>query len=158
QAHAATAFLTSPFARAAVIVCDTHADRELTVWVGNDGHLEDRCWPWRGRAFASLYSECAKLFADGAAGDAHTLELLAHLGHADRCGDLADVFRHADGSIEVAAGSRATLHQRIISETQQRGHARDTAAAIQRRLGELLLEVVADIRASVNVDAVCLGG
>src|SRR5262249_32522914 len=34
QAHAATAFLTSPFARAAIIVCDTHADRELTVWVG----------------------------------------------------------------------------------------------------------------------------
>ena len=158
QAHAATAFLTSPFARAAVLVCDSHADRELSVWIGNGSQLEDRSWQWRGRAFASLYSACATLFDETHGIDAHALEVSAHLGRSDRGEPLSDLFRYIDGSLDVAAGWRATLHQRIRAERQQRGQARDTAAAIQQRLGELLLEVVADIRASVDVDVVCLGG
>ena len=41
HAHAATAFLTSPFQRAAVLVCDSSSERELSVWTANGATLED---------------------------------------------------------------------------------------------------------------------
>lgn len=158
RAHAATAFLTSPFDRAAIIVCDSHSERELSVWTGDGNRLDERSWPWQGRAFATLYSECAKLFDDRAPRDAHALEVLAHLGRGERVDELDEIFRYTDGSLHVAPEWRAQLHQMIRSERQQHGHARESASAIQRKIGELLLEVVAGIRAAVDGDALCLAG
>src|SRR4029078_2599437 len=100
----------------------------------------------RGRGFASLYSQCASLF-DGAAGaDAHAMEVLAHLGRGDRVDELSTVFRYVDGALEVAPDWRAQLHQMIRAERQQHGHARETASAIQRRLGERRLVVGGEAR------------
>ena len=47
--HAAAAFLTSSFQRAAVLVCDGNSDRELSVWLGDGAGLVDARWRWRGR-------------------------------------------------------------------------------------------------------------
>jgi carbamoyltransferase len=158
RAHAATSFLTSPFDRAAVIVCDSNRDREFSLWLGDGGRLNDYNWPWRGHAFATVYSECAKLFEEGAGGGPHALEVLAHLGRGTQVDQLHDVFRHVDGALDLATDWRAQLHQMIQAERQQHGHAREAASAIQGRLGELLIDVLADIRAAVEVDAVCLAG
>ena len=159
RAHAAAAFLTSPFDRATVLICDSHADRELSVWIGDGAKLEDRNWPWRGRAFATLYSECAELFDfDGAAAQAYGLEVLAHLGRGDATAQLRDVFRYVDGTLEVEQNWRGRLHGMIRAERQRQDRAAETAAAIQGRIGELLLELLADIRKSVETDSICLGG
>src|SRR5688500_15945307 len=62
QAHAATAFLTSPFATAAVLICDSSGEREVSVWLGDGSGLHDQGWSWHDTAFASLYSAAAELF------------------------------------------------------------------------------------------------
>jgi carbamoyltransferase len=158
-AHAAAAFLTSPFDRAAVLICDSHSDRELSVWTGDGANLQDRNWPWRGRAFATLYAECAELFDfAGPAGQAYGLEVLAHLGRGDATERLRDLFRYVDGTLEVEKNWRTLLHGMIQAERQRHDRAAETAAAIQARIGELLLELLADIRKSVKTDSICLGG
>jgi carbamoyltransferase len=155
--HAALAFLSSPFDRAAVLVCDTHSARELSIWVGHDSDVEDQDWPWRGRAFASLYAQCAELF-DFSPGQAHRLEALAHLARGGRAEELATIFQYTDGALKVDANWRADIEQMIQADRRRHGHAAETASAIQRRIGELLVEFLADVRAAVKVDALCLAG
>jgi carbamoyltransferase len=157
QGHAATAFLSSPFHRAAVLVCDTDCARELSVWIGHGSRVDDQNWPWRGRAFASLYAECTELF-DFARGQAHRLEALAHLARGDRAEELATTFQYVDGALEVHADWRAHIDRMIQADRRQHGHAAETASAVQCRIGELLLEFLADVQAAIDVDALCLAG
>ena len=159
HAHAAAAFLTSPFDRAVVLVCDSQADRELSVWIGNGTGLKDQDWPWHGCAFATLYAECARLFDYAAqAGQAYGLEVLAHLGRGDAAEQLRHVFRYVGGALEVETNWRGRLHQMIQAERQGREHPAETAGAIQRRIGELLLELLQDVRKATEIDTICLGG
>jgi carbamoyltransferase len=159
HAHAATAFLTAPFDRAVVLVCDSHSSRELSVWIGDGNRLDDQRWPWRGPAFATLYADCAKLFDGRGNAHPHALELLAHLGRGDGAEKLGHVFRYADGGLEVDEDWQARVHTMIADERQRRGGPpADTASAVQRRVGQLLLDFLADMRASVDVDALCLAG
>ena len=46
RAHAATAYLSSPFAAATVVVCDD--DAALSVWAGAGASLKQVEWPWSG--------------------------------------------------------------------------------------------------------------
>ena len=155
EAHAATSFLTSPFERAAVLVCDTNRDRELSVWSA-DGTTLNEQWSWP-RAFASLYSECADLF-QGGAGQAHRLEALAHLGQGQRTAELRDVFRYVEGSLQVDDNWRTHVDAMIQRDRRPDGEAIEAASAVQRRIGELLLELVADIQRSSGQHTLCVGG
>jgi carbamoyltransferase len=157
QGHAASSFLSSSFDRAAVLVCDTHSARELSVWVGHGSDVDDQDWPWRGRAFASLYAECAELF-DFTPGQAHRLEALAHLARGGRAEELATTFQYIDGALKIDANWRADIDQMIQADRRRHGHAAETASAVQCRIGELLVEFLADVRAAVEVDALCLAG
>ncbi len=158
RAHAATAFLTSSFQRAAVLVCDSSPDRELSVWSGQGADLTDEQWPWRGRGIASLYGECAELFEFGQRGNEHRLEALAHLGKGERAEELRSVFRYADGSLEVERDWRAHIVRIIERDERRNGQAVSAASAVQRRLGEVLLDLVEDIRLRLGHDTLCLGG
>jgi carbamoyltransferase len=157
HAHAATAFLSSPFSRAAVLVCDTDSARELSVWFGDGKRLNDLKWPWHGRAFASLYTECAGLFGF-APSQPHRLEALAHLGSGTRIHELATTFRYTDGALEVDSGWRAHVDQMIQGDRHRYGHAAETASAFQGRIGELLVALLTDVRAATDADALCLAG
>jgi carbamoyltransferase len=158
RAHAATAFLTSPFKRATVLVCDSHSDRELSVWSGDGTRLDDLHWPQRDGGFATLYSACAALFGCSSQNAAHGLEVLAHLGRAEHADEIRGLFTYRDGSLSLERDWRAVLDRLIRSELSHHGHATETAAKVQARLGELLLELLIDIRAAVDADAICLGG
>ena len=46
----------------------------------------------------------------------------------------------------------------IQADRHRHGHAAETASAVQRRIGELLVELLADVRAAVDADALCLAG
>jgi carbamoyltransferase len=157
RAHAATAFLTSPFHHAAVIVCDSHSDAQVSVWFGEGTHLEDQQWPWRGSGFARLYSECAALFDGSPKGREHRLEALAHLAQGTSVEQLRPLFRYVDGSLQADSRWRERLDQMVQCE-RRRSQPVETASAVQRRIGELLLEFIADVRAVVGTDALCLGG
>ena len=85
-AHAATAFFTSPFAEAVVVVCDRHGHPELTVWRGDDAGVTRLDFPWTGPAFATMYARAAEAFGLAPEGDEHRLEALAHV--ADRCREI----------------------------------------------------------------------
>jgi carbamoyltransferase len=154
-AHAATSFLTSPFERAAVLVCDTNSDCELSVWSA-EGTTLDHQWSWP-RAFASLYSECAELFQVGS-GQEHRLEALAHLGHGQRASDLRHVFRYVDGALRVDDSWRMHVDAMIQRDRRPADQAIDAASAVQRRIGELLLELATDIKRSSGRDTLCVGG
>ena len=155
QAHAATALLTSSFERAAVLVCDSNAERELSVWSGNRDDLQDQQWPWRGQAFARFYSECARLF--GLADQEHRLEALARLGR-ERTSDLDEVIRCSDGALDLDPHWRTRIESLIQTERASSGHAADTASAVQRRIGEMLLEVIAELRLRLGHESLCLAG
>jgi carbamoyltransferase len=158
HAHAAMAFLTSTFDRAAVVVCDTHADRELSVWAGDGDYLADQRWPWQGPAFATLYAQCAELFEFAIPAQPHRLEALAHLAGGGEVEKLENAFQYVDGALRVTKEWRSEVDRLIQDERRRHGHAAETASAIQRRIGELLLEFLADVRSSVEVDALCLAG
>jgi carbamoyltransferase len=155
QAHAATSFMTSSFDRAAVLVCDSHSGRELSVWSAVGTTLSE-LWSW-SPAFATLYSQCAELFQVGD-GQEHRLEALAHLGRGERVEELRHVFRYVDGTLQVDAGWRTHIDQMIQRDRRPGGQAIEAASAVQRRIGELLLELVADIRRRSEHDTLCVGG
>jgi carbamoyltransferase len=156
HAHAAASFLTSSVDRAAVLVCDSSSDRELSVWSGNGTLLKDEQWSWP-HAFATLYSNCAELFRFER-GQEHRLEALAHLSRGERAGELRHVFRYVDGTLQVDDGWRTHIDRMIQGDDRRNGQAIDAASAVQGRIGELLLELVADIRRRSGHSTLCLGG
>jgi carbamoyltransferase len=153
HAHAAAAFLTSAFDQAAVLVCDGNSERELSVWLGNATRIVDADWRWRGRAFATLYADCAELIVGSCDAHAHDMEMLAHRGSAADVDGLRSVFRYTGEGLEIEDGWQAHVEELLKSRGRQ--HA---AAAVQQRLGKLLLELLMDIRAAVGPQVLCLGG
>ena len=152
HAHAATAFLTSPFEKAAVLVCDSHASPEVTVWLGLGDELTRKHWTWDVQGFASLFSECSRLFGfpDGSE---HRLEALARLGRGDEVERAARLFRYANGEIRIDSGWKAAIEAWLHENggPWSLEHGALVASAVQRALGDALLALVADIRRSLDV-------
>ena len=158
HAHAATAFLTSPFPEATIVVCDTHQAGELSVWTGRDNDLQRRRWAWRGQAFASLYSKCAALLDCAASTQEQGLEALAHIGRDGGEEWLEHLFRYDGDRLTLADGWASAIRDAAVKERERHARAADTAAAVQRRIGALLLEFLKDVRAATTSDVLCLGG
>lgn len=158
-AHAATAALTSPFERAAVLVCDEHSTPPVTVWSYDRGRLTGRAWPWPGRDFASLYSECAREFGFGS-GSEHRLEALARLDGGGDAIDLSRWIAYRDGSLSVDPTWKAAVTHKLSDSGPLRdlGRAAARAHAFQRTLGDCLVALVRDVRASLPHENLCLGG
>jgi carbamoyltransferase len=157
--HAATSFLTSPFASATVVVCDSSADRQVSVWSAVNGHLQDLQWRWRGHAFAILYSQCAALFEFERPSPEQQLEALAHLGGTRRLNRVRQLFEYEDGTLTCHRGWRDEVHDLIEAERcRGEGLPIDIASALQQRIGELLLEFLDDVCARSDCDTLCLGG
>jgi carbamoyltransferase len=157
RAHAATAYFTSPHAAALVLVCDRDPDGELSVWAGEGPRLEPVSWGWKGVAFATLYSECARLFNLRGDSTEHQLEALAHLDRGDAA-DLAHEFRYEDRSLQLAPGWQSRVYDMVRDEEHRSGRAVRTAASVQRRIGEVLLEMLTELRQTHDGDTLCLGG
>ncbi|MGB2714038.1 MAG: carbamoyltransferase C-terminal domain-containing protein [Vicinamibacterales bacterium] len=159
HAHAATAFLTSTFENAAVLVCDQHTTPEISVWLGTGDRVTNQHWPWSGPAFASLFAQCSSLFGFGP-GQEHRLEALGRVdSHAD-INQLPNLFAYAGGRIRVDPN-----WQQAVSDWLHVGgprwtleHGARVAGSLQKALGEALLELIADVRRQVDVNRLCLAG
>ena len=159
RAHAATAFLTSALDDTTVLVCDQHSTPELSVWSADQTGLRRLDLDWQGPAFATLYSRAAEALGFIAQRDEHKLEALARIGQPpsdDRYTGLVS-FRH--DHLAVNPRFQADLHTWHQSNDHDRGrYASDIACGIQRRLGELLLELLRTIRSTAPRPNICLAG
>jgi carbamoyltransferase len=157
-AHATTAFYSSPFKDATIVVCDRGGSAELTVWRGDGEGIRQETFSWSGPGFASVYSQAAEAMGFGH-GDEHQLEALARVGERQSNeaipaiayrGDHLEVPTHFQASIGALIGrngSRASGAQRA-----------SLAEQIQRQVGDLLLHVVSDISRRFGGSRLCLGG
>jgi carbamoyltransferase len=159
EAHAASAFYTSPFDRAAVLVCDQRPTAECSVWVADGERL------WRHPSmvatggFASVYAECSEIFGFGS-GEAHRFEALARLDTGAEADSFEQLVSYADGRLEASARWKAFVSEWLAARNgdDPLRHRARVASAFQRHLGRMLVETITDVRASTGMRHLCLAG
>ena len=137
-AHASTAYRTSPFASAAIVVCD-HKAPEVSVWAGDGGEIRQVDWPWAGRGFAAVYADIAAALGLGAVAPGQRLEALARLApDVERV--AGPLVQRTPGGLTLDAGPRRRHRRhaghRRAGRTAGRGRrGRDAAGAARRPAG-----------------------
>jgi carbamoyltransferase len=159
RAHAATAFLTSPYPSSLVLVCDRHGTPELTVWSGSGQGVSRLDFPWNGPAFASAYSDSAQAFGFAPSGDEHRLEALARVADARHDPALPAIVCHGD-RLEVPASFKQSIADQLagIGGRAISAQAAGVARGVQRSLGECLLQTVREVKSRFGGERLCLGG
>lgn len=152
RAHAATAFYTSHFPNATILVCDRSGNPELTVWLGDERGIRRADFEWRGPGLATLYTLASESFGFGDDGDAR-LEALA------RVGARGEPARHAeiawrDDTLDIPADFQSSIHSAVQGDTARAA----LAAQVQRHLGDVLLDVVGSIKRQCGGETLCLAG
>jgi carbamoyltransferase len=157
-AHACTAYLSSPFDSAAIVVCDREAPG-VSVWRGQGAVVERIDWPWRGPSFADVYSQVAGAMGFlGAAGE-QRFEALARLAPDAQDSRLDALFATDGASLNVPAA----LESRVESWHAAGGSGSlaaqaALAASLQARIGDLLVEFLAQVRTRTGATRLCLAG
>jgi carbamoyltransferase len=156
-AHASTAYLSSPFTSAAVVVCD-HEPPGVSIWRGVDGSVARVEWPWAGPGFTEVYSRCANAF--GFAGDAgdQRFEALARLQPEARDERTRGLMSTDGSSLQIDPRLEATIESWCASEPPGSPRRASLAAAIQARLGELFVEFLDQVRTRTESARLCLAG
>ncbi len=158
RGHAATAFFTSPFPDAVVLVCDRHGLPELSVWQGTEAAVTPLPFPWNGPAFAAVYARAAERFGFAPLGDEHRLQALAHVADGGSERPLSLIAYQGD-RLELSPRFResiASLPGRSGSGTL--ADAARAAAGVQQAIGEVLLQLVQDVRNRFGGRRLCVGG
>ncbi len=159
--HASTAYLTSPFEKTAVLVCDHHSSPDTSVWMGQGDEVFNEHWPWMGEGFASVFAQACEIF-DLEAGLEHRLEALARLSRPSDAAieRMTQLIFYRDGTLVAVPGWKSGLSEwlRENGPNWSIAHGATVAAAFQSALGNALLHLVSDIRRTQNVSDLCLGG
>jgi len=155
-AHAVTAFCSSPFDEAAVLVCDRHSPGEVTAWRGTGDRLLPVELDWRGESLARKYSDVVRAFGLTPGAEEFRFEILAELGHRDR--QPADVNEDPYG-LRAAKNLAAAVHDLLGAGggADERRRAA-IAAAVQRSLAAELVELARRVHEIVPAQNVCLAG
>ena len=160
-AHAAGAFYTSPFDRAAVLVCDRHSVPPMSAWAAGPDGLRDCDWD-SGTArngqpgLAALYTQCAEAFGLEA-GQEHQLEALARLDPGESADRLSGLMGYRDGAMWTLPGWRSLLDA-WLGEDSGLAHRARVAAACQRHIGQILQDIARDVHSRVGLPTLCVGG
>jgi carbamoyltransferase len=153
-AHAATAYLTSPFAAAAVVVCD-HDAPEVSVWTGEGATLQRVAWPWVGPGFARVLSRCGAALGLAPADVDRRLAALAQLRPASRDARVEALLTRTGDGLVVPDDFDAQIHAMARAEGAVPAAL---AASLLARLADLLVEFLGDVRARTGQTHLCLGG
>lgn len=157
-AHACTAYLTSPFTSAAIVVCDHHT-AALTVWVGQGPAITPVDWPWVGPGFAAVFSGFARALGFGSEAGDRQMEALGRLRPDSRDAQLDGMLTLRADGIEVDPGLERWVADRLAGDHDPGSVRRaDLAAALQGRLGELLLSFLQEVQRRTGAEHLCLGG
>ncbi|MGH9349987.1 MAG: carbamoyltransferase C-terminal domain-containing protein [Vicinamibacterales bacterium] len=156
-AHACAAYLSSPFTDATILVCD-HEAPKVSVWSGRGGEISSVEWPWRGPGFADVYSRGARAFGFRAETGDQRLEALARL-RPDARDARVERLLTGDGTSVTDHALERSLEQWLAGERHP-GSASSAAlaASLQARIGELVLELLAEVRRRTGSAHLCLAG
>jgi carbamoyltransferase len=155
--HAAASFLASPFESATIIVCDDERPG-VSVWTGEGTSMTDAEWAWHGPGLAEVYSDCAETFSFSGPGREQRLEALARFDPSGRDDRVRSLFMLGNRRLAFADSWQARLSDWIGGADSQPSLS-VLAAAVQARIGEVLLEIIRDIRRRVaRGSCLCLGG
>ena len=155
QAHAATAYLSSPFAAATIVVCDD--DAALSVWAGAGASLRRVEWPWSGPGLKQLYSESATLCGLTGRGADQRFEALARLAPEARDDRLRDLWTTDGHRLAIQPGWQAHV-ERLLDGSDGLPPATRLAGVLQNRVAELATDIIGAVSKVVGGDALCLGG
>ncbi len=154
-AHACSAYFSGPFDSAVIVVCD-NALPKVSVWKGNGSQVTSVEWPWTGSGFCDLYSSFARFMGFNRAAD-QQFEALARLD-PDCHDDQLDVFFGTDGtSLNLIDDWEVRLADQWFAD-RSLGARASHAAALQRRVGEILLAFLKMVRRETGAENCCLGG
>lgn len=156
-AHACTAYLTSPFTSAAVVICD-HEAPEVSVWRGDAGQVTRIDWPWQGPGFARIASLAAQALGLAAEASAPKMEALARLRPDHRDAAIDALLAFEGDRLAVAPSLTAAIEARAGAPDGAPGDKAEVAAALYSRLSELLVALLDDVRRRTGATRLCLGG
>ena len=151
-AHAATAYLTSPFAASAIVVCD-HAAPGVSVWRGEGGAISRIEWPWNGAGFADVFSRFAVLFG----GNDQRFEALARLRPLARDSRIDGLIGLNDDGLVIHPSFDATV-EGLLRQAGDEDARASIAASLQGRLGGLLVEFLSAVRKRTGAAQLAVGG
>jgi carbamoyltransferase len=155
-AHACTAYLSSPFTSAVIVVCDQGAPG-ISVWVGSGASVTPVDWPWDGPGLVEAYGRCAAAFGFGA--EVQRFEALARLGAGARDARVDRMLPLGDAAIDPASTLEGSIEAWLAGDRDIASPARIAlAAALQTRIGELYVELLARVRRQVGNERLCIGG
>jgi carbamoyltransferase len=157
QAHAAAALYLTGTPSAAVLVCDSRPSDSLSVWTGTADRLARHEWPASTENLAAIYGRAAAVLGFPP-GREHELEALARLETGDESERFADVLTYQDGLFRLPAGWSALEASLAGSAGEPLRRKARTASAFQRHVGDLLVQLAADIRRLAGQPRLCLGG
>jgi carbamoyltransferase len=159
-AHACTAHLTSPFTRSVVLVCD-HEAPKVSVWKADGASIVEVPFNWEGPGLADLYSAIAAAIGFGSSAGDQRLEALARLRPEARDLRVDGLFTFAGSRLDVHARWREVvselLNDAAIASDGLLGRAA-VAAALQTRVVDLFLELLAAVYRQTGGESVCLAG
>jgi carbamoyltransferase len=157
-AHACTAYLTSPFERAAIVVCD-HQSPGVSVYLGEGRAIRRIEIATPGAGFADAYTRLAAAFGFASPSGDQQFEALARLHAGQRDADADRLLQWSDGALIVDADLERRIESRLAGDRAPDGEVRASlAATFQRRLGELLIDFLKDVRAVAGANRLCVGG
>ncbi len=158
HAHAATAYLTSPFPSAAIVICDADAPG-TSVWLGSGASVTRVEWPENGPGFAPAYARVAAGLGFHTAAAGQRLEALARLEPQARDARVDALFAWGDAGLAVDPDLEQHFEAWAGSSDDHGTLARARlAASAQARLAELLLEMLRAVQQRLGVDRLCVGG
>ncbi len=157
-AHACTAYLSSPFSSAAIVICD-HESPRVSVWNGQGSSIVPVEWPWDGPGFADVFSRFATALGFRSDTGDYQLEALARLCPDSRDERVNPLVTREGGRIVVDSSIERLLDQWLAGDQGAGSQMRARmASALQLRLGDLLLGLLAEVRQRLGADRLCLGG
>jgi carbamoyltransferase len=158
RAHACAAYYTSGFDSSIVVICDDELPK-VSVWQGTGRDLIPIDLPWEGDGFSDLYTACAGLLGFDSAGGEQRFEALARLHPEHRDDRLEGLLNVEASSLRLAPRWSRRVEEWCRENGALSVEARARcAAALQRRVGELLLAFLATVREITRGRHLCLGG
>lgn len=155
-AHACTAYLTSPFSSAVIVVCDEDAPK-VSVWEARNGSVSPVPWEWTGDGFMDVYARCGIAFGGRPGSPDHRLEALARLHPASRDHRVNGVISGTESSVAVRDGFERVVGDRLAGLRDTASQA-SVAATLQAELGDAFLTFLAAVRRLTSLEHLCLGG
>jgi len=156
EAHAAAAFLNSPFDEAHILVCDSQPGGGMSLWRGSGSQLARRDWPWQGPDLASLYSRVARAFSKGER-PARQLELLGRVGRANDAGIPGVEMSNGRISVSDTVEVQVATARRRAEQTSIEALA-NLAARLQLGCCRILDDLIDAVAAAYGHGPLCLAG